>query len=97
MNDLYEYRYTRIGTTGCLPTHKIFINTQDRKNAKLVFADNTFIHGVVSDWFLKNSDFDTRESTWGEENKAFIENEKRLLKIYKASHPQFKTEISAVN
>lgn len=92
MNNLYVYRYTRVGTTGCLPTHKVFINAQDKKKAKLVFADNTFIYGVVSDWFLKNSDFDTRKSTWGEENKAFIENEQRLLEIYKASHPLFKTE-----
>ncbi|OTG87136.1 hypothetical protein B9T31_05885 [Acinetobacter sp. ANC 4558] len=94
MSDLYKYRYTRIGTTGCIPTHKIFINTQDNKIAKFVFADDTFIYGVVSDWFLRNSDFDTRRPIWSEESPSFIENEKRLLEIYKASHPLFKTEIN---
>ncbi|MFC6053284.1 hypothetical protein A6M14_10065 [Acinetobacter sp. Ac_877] len=92
MVDLYEYRYTKLGVFGSLPTHKIFLNAKARNTAKFVFSDNTFIYGVVSDWFLKNSDFDTRKSTWTEENKAFLDTEKRLLTAYRALHPLFKTE-----
>ena len=39
-----------------------------------------------------NSDFDTRKSTWLEENKPFLATEKRLLKEYRVLHPEFKTE-----
>lgn len=92
MVDLYEYRYTKFGVFGALPTHKIFLNTKVRNTAKFVFSDNTFIYGVVSDWFLRNSDFDTRKPNWLEENKLFLETEKRLLSEYRALHPSFKTE-----
>jgi hypothetical protein len=100
MPKLYEYRYTQFGTTGCLPTHKIYIDKEDivfgNIAAKFVFADNTFVYGVITDWFLRNSNLDTRKSTWNEEKNSFTENEKRLLKIYKDAHPSFKTEVNEV-
>ena len=100
MLELYEYRYTQFGTTGCLPTHKIYVNKQDvilgNFAAKFIFADNTFIHGVVTDWFLRNSHLNTRNSTWDQEEYNFTENEKRLLKIYKDTHPSFKTEVDTI-
>lgn len=92
MPNLYEYRYTQFGTFGSLPTHKVFLDTKVSNTAKFVFSDNTFIYGTVSDWFLRNSDFDTRKPTWAEESKIFLENEKRLLNSYRALHPLFKTE-----
>ena len=97
MVDLYEYRYTKLGVFGSLPTHKIFLNSKIRNQAKFVFSDNTFIYGVVSDWFLVNSDFDTRKPTWLEENKPFLTTEKRLLQEYRVLHPEFKTEENFVN
>ena len=100
MDQLYKYRYTQFGTIGCLPTHKIYINKEGvifgNIAAKFVFADNTFIYGVVTDWFLKNSNLDTRKSDWNNEENGFTENEKRLLKIYKDSHPLFKTEFNTI-
>lgn len=87
------YKYTQFGTIGCLPTHKIYINPDNVKYgqipAKFIFADNTFVDGFVTEWFLKNFNLDTRKQTWSEENKSFVENEKRLLKIYKDRHPLF--------
>ncbi len=97
MVDVYEYRYTKLGVFGALPTHKIFLNSKIRNQAKFVFSDNTFIYGVVSDWFLVNSDFDTRKPTWLEENKLFLTTEKRLLQEYRVLHPEFKTEENSVN
>jgi len=91
MNDTYRYLYTRISIFGSLPTHKVFVSNVSNKS-KLVFADNTFIYGLVSDWTLRNSDFDSRASAWSKEPKSFLENEKIRLNLYKASHPTFITE-----
>ena len=52
--------------------------------------------GSLQIGFLRNSNLDTRKSTWNEEKKSFIENEKRLLKIYKDAHPSFKTEVNEI-
>jgi hypothetical protein len=93
MNETYSYLYTRISIFGSLPTHKVFVSNTNNKS-KLVFADNTFIYGLISDWTLRNSDFDSRASAWAEEPKSFLENEKRRLSLYKASHPTFITEAS---
>ena len=93
MSEFYKYRYTQISVFGSLPTHKVFICNVPNK-AKLVFADNTFIYGSISDWVLRNSDLDTRVSTWLEEPTAFLEDEKRRLSLYRASHHLFKTEPS---
>ena len=95
MPTTYKYLYTYFGIFGSLPTHKIFLNLKDSNKSKFIFADNTFIYGIVSDWVIRNSDFDTRASTWDEEKKYFIDNETRLLNKYRKSHPLFKTE--AVN
>ncbi|GAA5184480.1 hypothetical protein GCM10023345_15200 [Acinetobacter kookii] len=93
MSEFYKYRYTQISVFGSLPTHKVLISNIPNK-AKLVFADNTFIYGSISDWVLGNSDFDSRVSTWLEEPTAFLEDERRRLSLYRASHPLFKTESS---
>ena len=71
----------------------MFVSNTNNKS-KLVFADNTFIYGLISDWTLRNSDFDSRASAWSEEPKSYLENEKRRLSLYKASHPTFITEAS---
>ena len=94
MSEIYKYLYTQIGLSGSLPTYKVFsigsgINTQ----AKWIFADNTFIYGGISDWALRHSGLDSGKPTWSEESKLFVENEKRKLALYKASHPDFITEI----
>ena len=94
MNETYSYLYTRISIFGSLPTHKVFVSNTNNKS-KLVFADNTFIYGLISDWTLRNSDFDSRASAWSEEPKSFLENEKRRLSSYKALHPSFITEAGA--
>ena len=93
MSEIYKYLYTQIGLSGSLPTYKVFsigsgINTQ----AKWIFADNTFIYGGISDWALRHSGLDSGKPTWSEESKFFVENEKRKLALYKASHPEFITE-----
>ena len=82
MNETYRYLYTRISIFGSLPTHKVFVSNTNNKS-KLVFADNTFIYGLV---------FDSRASAWSKEPKSFLENEKIRLNLYKASHPTFITE-----
>lgn len=91
MSELYKYLYTQISVFGSLPTHKVFISGTNT-TAKLVFADNTFVYGKVSDWALKTSGVDSRKSTWSEEPKQYIENEIRRLVSYRNSHPSFKTE-----
>jgi hypothetical protein len=91
MPEFYKYRYTKISIFGSLPTHKVFVSNTSNKS-KLVFADNTFIYGTISDWTLGNSDFDSRASTWLEEPKAFLEYERRKLSLYRASCQLFKTE-----
>ena len=91
MSEIYKYLYTQIGIFGSLPTHKVFISHAGNK-AKLVFADNSFIYGVVSDWALRTSGIDSRKPTWSEEPKYFLENEMRILNMYRASYPAFVTE-----
>lgn len=91
MSEIYKYLYTQIGIFGSLPTHKVFISHAGNK-AKLVFADNSFIYGVVSDWALRTSGIDSRKPTWSEEPNHFRENEIRILNLYRASYPAFVTE-----
>ena len=91
MNDTYKYLYTHISIFGSLPTHKVFISHTSNKS-KLIFADNTFMYGLVSDWALKNSDFASDKVTWIEEPKSYLESEKKKLVLYKSSHPLFITE-----
>ena len=91
MNETYRYLYTRISIFGSLPTHKVLVSNTSNKS-KLVFADNTFIDGLVSDWTLKNSDFASDKVTWIEEPKSYLESEKKKLVLYKSSHPLFITE-----
>lgn len=76
---------------GSLPTYKVFTSSIGSR-AKWVFADNTFIYGSVSDWALRHSGLDSGKPTWSEEPKLFLENEKRKLILYKASHLDFITE-----
>ncbi|BCU64919.1 hypothetical protein [Acinetobacter bouvetii] len=91
MSEIYKYLCTQMSTFGSLPTHKVFVSSVGRKT-KLVFADNTFVYGTVSDWALSHSGLDSRKSVWSEEPKLFLENEKRRLSSYKALHPSFITE-----
>ncbi|MNE13491.1 hypothetical protein D3C80_1063280 [compost metagenome] len=91
MNDTYRYLYTRISIFGSLPTHKVFVSNTSNKS-KLVFADNTFIYSLVSDWTLRNSDFGSDKVAWIEEPKSYLENEIKKLVLYKSSHPLFITE-----
>lgn len=91
MSEIYKYVYTQIGTFGSLPTHKVFISNTSNK-AKLIFADNSFIYGPISDWALSHSGLDSRKSTWAEEPKSFLESEKTRLSTYRNLHPTFKTE-----
>ncbi|MGR2922981.1 hypothetical protein [Acinetobacter sp. 1125_18A] len=91
MPEIYKYRYTQISIFGSLPTYKVFTNSKGDK-AKWIFADNTFIYGCVSEWALIHSGLDSGKSTWSDEPKLFLEIEKRRLILYKATHPDFKTE-----
>lgn len=91
MYETYKYLYTHISTFGSLPTHKVFLNSTSNKS-KLIFADNTFIYGLVSDWTLNNSAFGSRKSEWEEEPRPFLENERKRLILYKCAHPLFQTE-----
>ena len=91
MSEIYKYRYTQISTFGSLPTYKVFISSTDGKT-KFIFADNTFIYGTASDWALSHSGLDSSKSIWSEEPKVLLENERRRLELYKASHPSFTTE-----
>lgn len=95
MSEIYKYLYTQIGIFGSLPTYKVFTNNSgiDSK-VKWIFADNTFIYGRVSDWALKHLGLDSGKPTWSEESKLFLENERIKLSLYKASHPEFITEMS---
>ncbi|MGR2920504.1 hypothetical protein [Acinetobacter sp. 1125_18A] len=92
MLEIYKYRYTQISIFGSLPTYKVFTSSSGDK-AKWVFADNTFIYGNVSDWALSHSGLDSGKSSWLEEPRLILEVEKRRLSLYKASHPDFKTEL----
>ncbi|MHA3051350.1 hypothetical protein [Acinetobacter sp. ANC 4640] len=91
MSEIYKYLYTQFGVFGSLPTHKVFISSSSKKT-KLVFADNTFIYGTISDWAQDHSGLDSRTSNWSEEPKLFLESEKRRLSLYKSSYPVFITE-----
>lgn len=91
MSEIYKYRYTQINTFGALPTYKVFTSMKSDK-AKWVFADDTYIYGNVSEWVMMHSGLDSGKATWSEEPKLFLEIEKRRLILYKASHPDFKTE-----
>ena len=91
MNETYRYLYTRISIFGSLPTHKVFVSNTSNKS-KLVFADNTFVYGLVSDWTLRNSDFGSDKAAWIEEPKSYLENEIKKLVLFKSSHPLFITE-----
>ena len=51
MNLTYKYLYTRFHVFGSLPTHKVF-KSETGSQSKLVFADQSFIYGLVSDWLL---------------------------------------------
>ena len=91
MPEIYKYIYTQISVFGSLPTHKVLINITHNKT-KLIFADNTFVYGAVSNWAVGLSGLDSRKSIWSEEPKLFLEGEKRRLSLYRASHPAFITE-----
>lgn len=91
MPEIYKYRYTQISIFGSLPTYKVFKCMKGGK-AKWVFADNTFIYGNISEWALMHSGLDSGKPTWSEEPKLFLEIENRKLILYKAMHPDFKTE-----
>ncbi|MFN0297459.1 hypothetical protein ACKVE0_07955 [Acinetobacter albensis] len=91
MKDTYRYLYTRISIFGFLPTHKVFVSNTSKKS-KLIFADNTFIYGLISDWALNNSDFGSDKVTWLEEPKSYLDNEIKKLGLYRSSHPEFITE-----
>ncbi len=91
MPEIYKYRYTQISIFGSLPTYKVFTSS-DGSKVKWIFADNTFIYGVISDWALIHSGLDSGKKTWMEEPKSFLETEKRKLSLYKASHPNFITK-----
>ena len=91
MPENYKYLCTQIGTSTSLPTHKVFVSGISR-TTKLVFADNTFMYGIVSEWALNHSGLDSRKLAWSEEPKSFLESEKIRLSRYKALHPNFVTK-----
>ena len=93
MSSNYEYIYTFFHVSGSiLPTHKVFKSLTDNQ-AKLVFADNSFLYAVVSDWISNNRHLDTRKSTWQDESKSFLSNELKALTLYRTRNPSFKTDI----
>ncbi|TCB50720.1 hypothetical protein E0H80_07795 [Acinetobacter sp. ANC 4779] len=91
MNLTYKYLYTRFHVFGSLPTHKVF-KSETGNQSKLVFADQSFIYGVVSNWTIDNTHFDGCKSTWQQESEFFLDKEKEALILYRLQHPQFKTE-----
>lgn len=90
MSESYKYIYTQISIFGSLPTHKVFLDSVERK-VKFIFADNTFICGTISDWALSHSGLDSRKSSWSDEPKSFLESEKNRLRKYRDLHPAFIT------
>ena len=91
MTEIYKYLYTKISICGSLPTYKVFTNVEDNKT-KWIFADNTFIYGYISDWSLRYAALDSGKASWANESKLTLENEKRKLILYRASHSDFITE-----
>ena len=92
MNLTYKYLYTHFHVFGSLPTHKVF-KSETGSQAKLVFADQSFIYGLVSDWTINNTHFDGCKPTWEQEPKVFLGKAKEALALYRVQHPQFKTEV----
>lgn len=92
MTEIYKYLYTEISIFGSLPTYKVFISSTNNKTI-WVFADDTFIYGNISDWSLRHARLDSGKSSWTEEPKLILENEKRKLILYRVSHLEFKTEV----
>jgi len=84
--------YTHFHVFGSLPTHKVF-KSETGSQSKLVFADQSFIYGLVSDWTINNTHFDGYKPTWEQEPKVFLGKEKEALALYRVQHPQFKTEV----
>jgi hypothetical protein len=68
MPEIYKYIYTQISVFGSLPTHKVLINSTHNKT-KLIFADNTFVYGAVSDWAVGLSGL-IRENQYGRKNPS---------------------------
>lgn len=93
MNETLTYLYTHIGTFGSLPTHKVYVDGLNNRT-KLIFADNSFIYGKISDWALRNSDFDIAQHDWVNEPKEFLQKEKVILEIYRKNHISFTTMAS---
>lgn len=91
MNLTYKYLYTHFHVFGSLPTHKVF-KSETGSQSKLVFADQSFIYGLVSDWTINNTHFDGYKPTWEQEPNVFLGKEKEALALYRVQHPQFKTE-----
>ncbi|OTG94975.1 hypothetical protein [Acinetobacter sp. ANC 3832] len=91
MHANYKYLYTCFNIFGSLPTHKVFMSDTSNQS-KLIFADNSFIYGSVSDWVLRNSGLDSRKATWEEESKLFLNKEREKLISYRSTHPLFQTE-----
>lgn len=91
MNLNYQYLYTCFNVFGSLPTHKVF-KSDTSNQSKLVFADNSFIYGVVSDWMLNNTDFYSGQPTWALEPTSFLKKELSVLSVYRSKHPNFQTE-----
>ncbi|OTG82841.1 hypothetical protein [Acinetobacter sp. ANC 4648] len=89
----YQYLYTCFHVFGSLPTHKVFKSETSNKS-KLVFADNSFIYGLVSDWTVNNTDFYSGKPTWEQESELFLKKELTILSVYRSSHPYFKTEMT---
>lgn len=92
MSETYKYLHTQMSTFGSLPTHKVFTSSIGRKT-KLVFADDTFVYGILSDWALNHSGLDSRKPTWAEESKIFLDSERIRLDAYRTLHSTFKTEV----
>ena len=91
MNLNYQYLYTCFNVFGSLPTHKVF-KSDASNQSKLVFADGSFIYGLVSDWIINNTDFYSGQPTWALEPTALLNKDLAILHTYRAKHPAFKTE-----
>ena len=84
--------YTHFHVFGSLPTHKVF-KSETGSQSKLVFADQSFIYGLISDWRINNTHFDGYKPSWEQESEVFLGKEKEALALYRVQHPQFKTEV----
>ena len=54
-----------------------FFKSETGSQAKLVFADQSFIYGLVSDWTINNTHFDGCKPTWEQEPKVFLGKERK--------------------